>query len=110
MLLALVLALRNVCGEAPALQLSRKDGELFAGPAAVQPFRDLLEKQQVRIETGFVQQGRVVLRFADVPSQLKARDAIESSAEGKYAIATTFASKAPDWVRAIGLKPMSLGL
>ncbi len=110
MLLALVLALPNVFGEAPALQLSLKDGELFAGPAAIQPFRDLLDQQKVSIETAFVQQGRVVLRFADVASQLKARDAIESSAEGKYAIATTFASKAPEWVRTIGLKPMSLGL
>ena len=110
MLLALVLALPNVFGEAPALQLSRKDGELFTGPTAIQPFRDLLDKQKVPIETAFLQQGRVVLRFADVAEQLKARDAIESSAEGKYAIATTFASKAPDWVRSIGLKPMSLGL
>ena len=110
MLLALVLALPNVFGEAPALQLSRKDGELFTGPTAIQQFRDLLDKQQVPIETAFLQQGRVVLRFADVAAQLKARDAIESSAEGTYAIATTFASKAPEWVRAIGLKPMSLGL
>ena len=110
MLLAVVLALPNVFGEAPALQLSRKDGELFAGPAAVQQFRDLLVKENVPLETGFEAQGRIVLRFADVPSQLKARDAIEASAQGAYAIATTFASKAPEWVRKIGLKPMSLGL
>ncbi len=110
MLLALVLALPNVFGEAPALQLSRKDGELFTGPTAVQQFQDLLAKQNVPLEKGFLAQGRVVLRFTDVPSQLKARDAIEASAEGTYAIATTFASKAPDWVRWVGLKPMSLGL
>jgi preprotein translocase subunit SecD len=110
MLLALVLALPNVFGEAPALQLSRKDGELFVGQPAVQQFRDLLEREKVPPDTAFLQQGRVVLRFADVPSQLKARDAIEASAPGAYAIATTFASRAPSWVRAAGLKPMSLGL
>ena len=110
MLLALVLALPNVFGEAPALQLSRKDGELFSGPAAVQRFRDLLGAEQVPIDTAFLQDGRIVLRFADVPQQLKARDAIEASAPGAYAIATTFASRSPSWVRAMGLKPMSLGL
>ena len=110
MLLALLLALPNVFGEAPALQLSRKDGELFTGEAAVQPFRDLLAKAQITPDAAFVQQGRVLLRFADVPTQLKARDVIEADKPGTYAIATTFASKAPDWVRAVGLKPMSLGL
>ena len=110
MLLALVLALPNVFGEAPALQLSRKDGELFVGDAAVQTFRTLLAGQQVTPDAAFVQDGRVVLRFVDVPVQLKARDLIESSSPGAYAIATTFASRAPAWARAVGLKPMSLGL
>jgi preprotein translocase subunit SecD len=110
MLLALVLALPNVFGEAPALQLSRKDGEPFKGAAAAQPFLDQLERDKLTPDTAYVQDGRVVLRFADVPAQLKARDLIESSAPGAYAIATTFASRAPAWARAAGLKPMSLGL
>jgi len=110
MLLALVLALPNVFGSAPALQLSRKDGELFKGAIAAQPFLDLLAKEQVTPDASFVQDGRVVLRFVDVPTQLKARDLIEASAPGAYAIATTFASGAPAWVRSVGLKPMSLGL
>ncbi len=110
MLLALVLALPNLFGEAPALQLSRKDGQLFVGQTAVDQFRDLLVADKVIPDTSFVQQGRVTLRFADVPTQLKARDVIEASAPGTYAIATTFASRAPEWVRSLGLKPMSLGL
>jgi len=110
MLLALVLALPNVFGTAPALQLSRKDGELFVGASAAQPFLELLAREQVTPDASFVEAGRVVLRFVDVPAQLKARDLIEASAPGAYAIATTFASGAPAWVRAVGLKPMSLGL
>src|SRR5258706_383865 len=50
MLLALVLALPNVFGEAPALQLSRKDGELFAGPAAGQPCRDRLDEARTALQ------------------------------------------------------------
>ena len=110
MLLALVLALPNVFGDAPALQLSRRDGELFKDAGAAQPFLDLLAKEQVVPDANFVQNGRVVLRFTDVPTQLKARDLIEASSPGAYAIATTFASRAPAWVRAVGLRAMSLGL
>jgi preprotein translocase subunit SecD len=110
MLLALVLALPNLFGETPALQLSRKDGERFAGDAAVQPFRELLARNDIHPDTAFVQDGRVLIRFADVPTQLKARDLIDSTSPGAYALATTFASRAPDWLRSIGLKPMSLGL
>jgi preprotein translocase subunit SecD len=110
MLLAVVLALPNVFGEVPALQLSRKSGDQFAGEADVQKFKDLLAKGSAAPSSAFVQQGRLVLRFADVPTQLKARDLIDAGEPGTYAIATTFASGAPDWVRAVGLKPMSLGL
>ncbi len=109
MVLALFLALPNVFGSAPALQLSRKDGDLFKGDG-VQQFTELLAREHIAADASFVENGRVVMRFADVPTQLKARDLIESSAQGTYAIATTFASRSPAWVRAVGLKPMSLGL
>jgi len=110
MLLALVLALPNLFGEYPALQISRKDGEPFRGAAEVTQFTDIMRGEQVSPESAYLADGRVVLRFNDVPTQLKARDAIDKSTNGAYVIATTFASGAPAWVRAVGLKPMSLGL
>ncbi len=110
MVLALLLALPNLFGEAPALQLSRKDGELFVGAASLQPFQDLLDREKIVPDATYLQAGRAVLRFTDVPTQLKVRDLVESSSPGAYAIATTFASRAPAWLRAVGLKPMSLGL
>jgi preprotein translocase subunit SecD len=110
MLVALLLSLPNLFGEAPALQLSRKDREPFGGPAAVQQFEALLKRENVVYDTAYLQDERVIIRFADVPGQLRARDLIENSSPGTYAIATTFASRAPAWVRAVGLKPMSLGL
>jgi len=57
-----------------------------------------------------VQAGRIILRFKDVPTQLRARDAIDAAAPDSYAIATTLTSRAPQWTRTLGLKPMSLGL
>jgi preprotein translocase subunit SecD len=110
MILAVVLGLPNVFGEAPALQLSRKDGDLFRTPADLAQFTDVLKGEQVPIDTAYLADGRAVLRFADVPTQLRARDAIDKATNSGFVIATTFASRAPAWVRAVGLKPMSLGL
>jgi preprotein translocase subunit SecD len=110
MVLGILLALPNLFGQAPALQLSRKDGELFTGTVALEQVKATLDREHLPLDAAFVQSGRVVLRFKDVPTQLRARDVIDSASPGAYAIATTLASRAPDWARSIGLKPMSLGL
>ncbi len=110
MLLALLLGLPNLFGEAPALQLSRKDGEPFASNASVTEVTALLAQDKVPVDTAYLADGRVTIRFADVATQLKARDAIDKAKPDGYVMATTFASKAPAWARAIGLKAMNLGL
>ena len=110
MILALLIALPNLFGQAPALQLSRKDGELFTGTTALNEVTATLAREHLDPDAAFVQAGRLLLRFKDVPSQLRARDVIDASAPDSYAIATTLASRAPQWTRTFGLKPMSLGL
>ncbi len=110
MLVSLFLGLPNLFGEAPALQISRKDGEPFAGAESVSQFTSALASAKVTADTAYLADGRVTLRFADVPTQLLARDAIQAAMPDNFVVATTFASKAPAWVRAVGLSPMSLGL
>jgi len=109
MLVALVLALPNFFGEEPALQLSRKDRGLFEEGSTAQ-FEQLLRREGIPYQDAYVREGRLWLRFAEVPEQLRARDAITRQWESQYAVATTFAPRAPKWITALGLKPMSLGL
>ncbi len=109
-LLSLVLALPNVFGESPALQLSRKDRAPFT-EAQVPEFEQLLGRDGLAFSDVHADSdGRLSIRFESVESQLAARDAISKAYEGQYAIATTFASRAPRWLTGMGLKPMSLGL
>jgi preprotein translocase subunit SecD len=51
-----------------------------------------------------------MLHFDSVAQQLKARDAVNEAYGKDYATALSFASRAPDWLRSVGLRPMSLGL
>jgi preprotein translocase subunit SecD len=110
LLVAILLALPNVYGESPALQLSRRDRGAFDA-ASVTEFEGLLRSAQVPFEEAYVDdESRLWVRFGNVPDQLKARDLIQGRYEGQFAIATTFASRAPDWLNQLGLEPMSLGL
>ena len=107
---AVLLALPNWFGESPALQLSRRDrAEFDAAAAAV--IGDALAKAAIPVAEVYVDgEGRFWARFARVDDQLKARDLIQREFEGQYAIALTTASRSPDWLQALGLEPMSLGL
>ena len=91
----LLLALPNVFGEDPALQLAR-DGLLEAGGSAP--------------KASYLEDGRLVLRFDDVETQLEARDAILQETGREYVVALTNAPRTPALLRKLGLKPMSLGL
>jgi preprotein translocase subunit SecD len=110
LLISLVLALPNVFGESAALQLSRRDRAAFT-EGSLGELTKLLQGRQIAYDAAYVEAGgRVMIRFPDVEGQLKARDAIAQAFEGQFAIATTFASRAPRWLVEVGLKPMSLGL
>jgi preprotein translocase subunit SecD len=110
MAVATLLALPNVFGESEALQLSRRDRAPFE-QAAIPEFGALLRGAGVPFDAVTVDEGgRLWIRFSSGDAQLNARDLIASKYEGQFAIATTFASRAPAWLTALGLEPMSLGL
>jgi preprotein translocase subunit SecD len=110
MLVAMLLALPNVYGESEALQLSRRDRAAF-NASSVTEFEGVLNGANIPFDESFVDDdGHLWIRFSGVSNQLAARDLIQNRYEGQFAIATTFASRAPAWVSWLGLEPMSLGL
>ena len=111
LLLAFVFALPNVFGEDPALQVARKDHSAVT-PEAEQQVESFLKTHGVRFEKGYVDQGRLMVRFGSVPDQLAARDAVNGNEDFKntYITAVSFAPRTPEALRTLGLKPMPLGL
>jgi preprotein translocase subunit SecD len=107
--LALVLALPNFFGDAAALQLSRND-RTAATEAGRQQVVSSLQAQGVTPESSFLESDRLVLRFHDVDAQLKARDLLQTGVGNEYLVALSRVPRTPAWIRAVGLKPMSLGL
>jgi preprotein translocase subunit SecD len=108
-LFGLLLALPNVFGEDPALQVERKSRAPM-DDFSRQSIEDLLAKQQIAIKRDYLDGGRLVLAFSDVNAQLKARDTVEATLADVYRSALSNASRAPAWMRGLGLKAMPLGL
>jgi preprotein translocase subunit SecD len=102
-------ALPNVFGTAPALQLSRND-RVAMDDAGQKRVVGVLEAAKAAPEASYLEKDRLVLRFADPQLQAAAREAIIKGTSGDYLVALSDVPRTPNWMRRVGLKPMSLGL
>jgi len=109
LLLGLLFALPNFFGEDPALQVARKDHSPVTSDAT-QTVEAFLRQRNVHFVKSYIDNGRLMVRFANVPDQLAARDAVDEQYKGTYITALSFAPRTPELLRMLGLRPMPLGL
>jgi preprotein translocase subunit SecD len=109
LLLGLVFALPNIFGDAPAIQVTADTGQPL-DEAALERVAGILDAAQVRHETSYLEDGRVTVHFEDVEEQLRALDLVRERLGPGFVAALTLSPQTPAFLRAIGLKPMSLGL
>ncbi len=102
-------ALPNIYGSAPAVQLALADGDEIAA-ARIDEFVRVVENAGVTPQAAYLKDGRAVIRFANGNDQLKASERLRDTYRRELAVATTLAPRLPDWLRNLGLNPMSLGL
>ena len=109
LVVSLLFAAPNFFGEDPALQVARKDRAAIddAGRTAVETF---LREQKVGFSRSYIDNGRLMVRFDGVAQQLQARDAVNEGLSTGYVSALARASRAPEFFRSLGLRPMPLGL
>src|SRR5512135_2493218 len=96
-----LLALPNVFGEAPALQLSRNDRTAVTEANRTQVV-GLLEAKGLAVDNSYLEGDRLVLRFGDVNPRLKARDVVQESVGREYLVALSDVPRTPAWMRAMG--------
>ena len=99
----------NFFGDDPAVQISRADASAVESPE-VGRFEQLLEDANIGPISAYLDDGRVLIRFNLVDDQLKASDLLRQELGRRYVVALTLAPRTPDWLRSLGLRPMSLGL
>jgi len=102
-------ALPNLYGEDPALQVTSARG--FALPLDLTTtINDALVVEKIAFETPEQDGNRLLYRLSSTEDQLLAADVLKEKLGEQYIVALNLAHSTPAWQRAIGGKPMTLGL
>jgi len=107
--LGMLIALPNLFGKAPSVQVSRDDGTDLID-TTIEQVQSQIEEAGISFVDAYDEDGRLLIRFDDVQQQLRASDLLRESLGKVYVVALTLSPRTPAWIRAIGLQPMSLGL
>ena len=115
LLIGFIYTLPNFFGEAPAVQISSAKVTVKVDASLATRIEGVLK--DAKIEADFVQfEGNSVkARFADLDTQIKAKDAISKALnadpnEPTYVVALNLLSRSPRWLSALHANPMYLGL
>ena len=109
LLTGIIVALPNIYGSAPAVQLADKEGAEITQPM-LDAYVRTVGNNGVTPEAAYVRDGRAVLRFNSVEDQEIAGTGLRDVYRDEASVALTIAPKLPEWLRNLGLYPMSLGL
>ena len=104
-----LLALPNIYGSAPAVQIADNNGVAYEQDR-LDEYVQAVEKGGISPEAAYLQDGRAVLRFEAGTDLTPIGDALKDRYGRVANVAQTLAPKLPEWVRNAGLSPMSLGL
>ena len=107
--MAAVYAMPNFFGEDPSIQLSPARGSLL-DQALVTQTEKALADAGLKSKAVELSEKRLLVRFADTDTQLKAADALKAVYGERYTVALNLAPATPGWLRSIGADPMYLGL
>ena len=109
LLMGILFALPNIYGSAPAVQLANT-ADVAVSEAQLDNYVRTLEADGIIPEKFFLADERAVIRFNDEQDQQRAADRLRARYGQDTNVALTLAPRVPDWVRDMGLTPMSLGL
>ena len=108
-LLSAIYALPNIYPQDPSVQISAGRGAAVDA-ALEQRVSQALAKAGLKTK-GIEKQGdNLLIRTADADTQSKTADLLGETLGNRYVVAMNLASNVPDWLTAIGAKPMALGL
>ena len=104
-----VFALPNVYSSLPSVQIANSDGSKMDNEQIDEAI-DLIRSLDINPVTEYIEDGRAVILFSDPEDQLISGDRLRNRYQDSKSVAYTLTPNLPNWLRSIGIKPMSLGL
>ncbi len=109
LLVGALYALPNLFGEDPALQVTSTRGFAISADLDV-AIEEALANEQIGMKDKEQVGNRLLYRFESTADQIRAADVLKQALGEQYVVALNLAPSTPGWMRAIGGKPMTLGL
>jgi len=115
LLVGLIYTLPNFFGEAPAVQVSSGKATVKVDGGMTTRVQQVLTQAGLKPDSVAFENNSVRLRFADLETQGRARDAIEHALnpdanDPSYVVALNLTSRSPSWLTSLHALPMYLGL
>ncbi|MEG3002465.1 MAG: protein translocase subunit SecD, partial [Comamonas sp.] len=115
LLVGVLYTLPNFFGEAPAVQVSSGKATVKVDHAVLQKVEAALAAANLKPDALSLEGTSVRARFETPDEQLKAKDVIQKAlipdpGDPAFIVALNLVSRSPEWMAAIGAKPMYLGL
>ncbi|HSW12571.1 MAG TPA: protein translocase subunit SecD [Solimonas sp.] len=109
LLFGVIYAAPNLYGDDPSVQVSMESGDPLPADFAEVVAKALAAEKIAVLGNGLEDQ-RWVVRLPDTENQLRASETLKRELGDGYVVALNLASKTPEWLRAVGARPMNLGL
>ena len=106
--IGILLALPNLYGEDPSVQVSENNAQVSS--ATTLQVEQALDAAKLRYKSAVISDNRVLVRFSDTDTQLRALSVVKKSLGSNFVVALNLAPRTPRWIRDIGLRPMAKGL
>ncbi|HET7032459.1 MAG TPA: protein translocase subunit SecD, partial [Casimicrobiaceae bacterium] len=106
----IVYTVPNFFPEVPAVQVSSSKPGVKIDAALQTSVEDTLKAASIPFRGDALDPTGIKVRFTDLETQLKAKDVLQEKLGQNYIVALNLLSASPEWLTAIGAKPMYLGL
>lgn len=104
-----IYAAPNLFGDDPSVQVSLESGDPL--PADFdQIVARTMDREKIETLSSSLEGAQWIVRLPSIEAQLRASEALKRELGRGYIVALNLAPKTPAWLRAMGAKPMSLGL
>jgi preprotein translocase subunit SecD len=110
LLVGIVYTVPNFFPEVPAVQVSSSKTGVKLDAALQASVEDALKAASIPFRGDALDPTGIKVRLADLETQLKAKDVLQEKLGPNYIVALNLLSASPQWLTAIGAKPMYLGL
>ncbi len=109
-IIGLLYTIPNFYGESPAVQVSPAKSTLKADNDLLKKVEATLQLADIKFNGIYLDASGVKVRFDSPDDQIKAKDKLIANLGKDYSVALNLLSQTPNWLLAIGAKPMYLGL